>query len=658
MKYFPKHYLAVVLAAACPAAFADNVEEVVVTASPFAKSVEAVNKPVNLLSGESLQNASAATLGETLNGQLGVSSASFGPGVGLPIIRGQSDNRVKVMQDSVGSMDASAASPDHAVTLEPLLANKIEVLRGPAALRYGSGAIGGVVNVLDNRIPSELPDGITGGAELRNASANNETVGVANLNAAAGDFAFHIDGVKRNSGDMDIPGYAQKNPEDPTSAAKGFVPNTDAKSTSSTLGASYISGEDFIGISVNKLDNNYGVPPDGDELVRIDMHQTRYDLKGELNNPFDSFQKISARIGHNDYKHTEMEDGVPGTKFTNDAYEGRVELIHNPLELFDLDWNGAIGVQTAKSTFAAIGEEAFIPKSDISSLGIFIVEETKHNNWTYELGARTDSQKIAPTLDQGQPKVDSIHHGTINLSATTTWHFTEDQQFSLGLAQSQRAPSVEELLANGPHPATGSYLIGDDNLNEETSTNIEFGYHWHHDNFQFSTNVFYNHVKDFIYSSNLNKIIDDLNGYQYTQADATFKGFETELKIPFYQYWSLRLFSDLVRATLDNGGDLPRITPMRIGSSLDFNFNRWSANISATHAAKQDHAGYNESETDSYNRIDARIDYTFTNTGTDYTLFAKATNLANAEIRNASSYLRDIAPEAGRSLQVGIRVKF
>jgi len=654
MKSFSKHYLAIVIAAACPLVFADatDPEEVVVTASPFAKSVEAVNKPVNLLSGADLQNASAATLGDTLNGQLGVSSASFGPGVGLPIIRGQSDNRVKVMQDSVGSMDASAASPDHAVTLEPLLANKIEVLRGPAALRYGSGAIGGVVNVLDNRIPSELPENISGGAELRNSSVNDETVGVASFNAAAGNVAFHIDGVKRDSNDLDIPGYAQKNPEDPATASKGFIPNTDAKSKSGTLGVSYIDGDDFIGISVNKLDNNYGVPPDGDELVRIDMHQTRYDLKGELNNPFDGFQKLSAHIGHADYDHTEMENGEPGTKFTNDAYEGRVELIHNPLNLFNLDWNGAIGTQAAQSTFAAIGEEAFIPKSDITSAGIFIVEETKHNNFTYELGARTDSQKIAPVDGN------SITHDTINLSATTTWHFTEDQQFSVGIAQSQRAPSVEELFANGPHPATGSYLIGDENLNKESSTNIELGYHWHHDNFQFSTNVFYNHIKDFIYSKNLNEIIDDLTGYQYTQADTTFKGFETEIKIPFYQYWNLRVFSDLVRATLDNGGDLPRITPMRVGTSLDFDLNNWSANLSATHSTKQDRPGDYEDETNSYNRIDARVDYTFQNTGKDYTLFLKATNLTNEEIRNASSYLRDIAPEAGRNVQVGLRVKF
>jgi len=663
MKSFSKHYLAVVIAAACPfaSAVADSIDtdEVVVTASPLVKNIESVNKPVNLLSGDDLKNASAATLGETLNGQLGVSSASFGPGVGLPIIRGQSDNRVKVMQDSVGSMDASTASPDHAVTLEPLLATKIEVLRGPAALRYGSGAIGGVVNVLDNRIPSELPENIFGGIELRNSSVNDETVGVASVNAAVGKFAFHLDGVKRDSGDMEIPGYAEKNPEDMSTATKGIVQNTDAESKSGTFGVSYIDDKDFIGISVNKLDNNYGVPPDGDELVRIDMHQTRYDLKGEINNPFDSVQKISAHMGHADYEHTEIENGEPGTKFTNDAYEGRVELIHNPVEFFNQVWNGAVGLQVAESTFAALGEEAFIPKSDIRSTGIFVVEETKHNNWTYELGARADSQKITPDneTDSG-PSNGSIQHESINLSAATTWHFTQDQQLSLGVAQSQRAPSVEELLANGPHPATGSFLIGDENLNEEVSTNIELGYHWHHDDFQLSTNIFYNHIKDFIFAENLNDIIDDLDAYAYTQAKATFKGFETEIKIPFAQFWNLRVFTDQVRATLDDGGDLPRITPMRFGGSLDVEFNQWRANLSAVHSAKQDHPGDNEEDTGSYNRLDARVDYNFKNGDTNYTLFLKANNLTNEEIRNASSYLRDIAPEAGRNIQAGIRVNF
>ena len=667
MKFVLKHCLRVVMVFAClsifvQTAYAEDIDEVVVTASPFAKTAETVNQPVNVVSGEALHNAAAATLGETLNGQLGVSSASFGPGVGLPIIRGQSDNRVKVMQDSVGSMDASAASPDHAVTLEPLLADKIEVLRGPAALRYGSGAIGGVVNVLDNRIPSKLPSATSGGVELRSASVNDETAGVLTLNTAAGNVAVHIDGVKRDSGNMEIPHYSVKNAADQSDSTEGFVANTDAKSQSGTLGISYIGDDGFLGMSVNKLDNNYGVPPDGAEQVRIDMHQTRFDVKAELNNPFASIEKISARLGHNDYLHTELENGEAGTRFTNDAYEGRVELIHNAVNFLNLTWRGALGLQTAESTFAAIGDEAFIPKSDISTQGIFILEETTQGEWSYELGVRVDAQKIAPIAD------DAVKHHGINVSGSSTWHFTDTQKFTVALAQSQRAPSIEELLANGPHPATGSFLVGNENLHEETSNNIELGYHWHNHGVEISTNVFYNNISDFIYSRHeknpsAKQCIEkgeksELNCYLYTQANATFKGIEAEIKMPISATWNLRLFSDSVRATLDSGGDLPRITPMRIGSSLDYNWQAWSANVSVTHAAKQNHAGNDEPETESYNRVDSRVNYTLKNHEFEYTLFLKATNVLNAEIRNASSYLRDIAPEAGRGLQLGVRVTF
>jgi len=659
MKLFSRHSLTVALAAVSPLVFAnsdsdsqDSAEEVIVTASPFAKSEDTVSHPVNVISGEELHNAASATLGETLNGELGVTSSSFGPGVGLPVIRGQSDNRVKVMQDSVGSMDASAASPDHAVTLEPLLATKIEVLRGPAALRYGPGAIGGVVNVLDNRIPDKLPDQLTGGAELRNNSGNDETVGVVSLTGASGPIALHIDGVKRRSGDMDIPGFGPVNPDENT--PKGTLANTDAHAKSGSLGASYIGDEGFIGVSLNKQDNNYGVPPDGDEQVRIDMHQTRYDLKGELNNPFAGFDKLTGHLGHANYEHTEIEDGEPGTRFTNDAWEGRMELLHHHP---DSQWQGAVGIQAAQSTFAAIGEEAFIPKSDISSGGIFVVEENTQGHFTYELGARGDFQKITPQNSNGEGG-DSLEHHSLNLSGTATWHFTAEQQVSLGLAQAQRAPSVEELLANGPHPATGSYLIGDDKLNEETSTNLELGYHWHGEQAQVSLNGFYNQFADFIYARNLHQQIDDLNGYQYSQADATFRGFEAELKLTLSDSWQLRLFSDSVRATLDAGGDLPRITPMRAGSELSFDQNHWSGGLTITHAQRQSHPGDGETETAGYTKVDARVSYDFTSGDTHYTLFTKASNLTDEEIRNATSYLRNIAPEAGRSLQVGLRVGF
>lgn len=640
--------LAVAIAALCQPVFAENIEEVVVTASPLAKNAETVSRPVNVLSGEQLHAAASATLGETLNGQLGVSSASFGPGVGLPIIRGQSDNRVKVMRDSIGSMDASAASPDHAVTLEPLLATKIEVLRGPAALRYGSGAIGGVVNVLDDRIPDVLPAGVNGGIELRNNSANEEISTVAKANGAVGNLAIHVDGLKRESKNLKIPGFAENNPDETANTTHGYIANTDARFATASFGAAYIGADGFVGLSVNQLDNNYGVPPDSDELIRLDMQQTRYDLKGERNDPFTGFKKITTHIGYADYEHTEIEDGEPGTRFENNAVEARIEAVHNTLR----NWNGAIGLQVADSTFAAIGAEAFIPKADIRSTGVFIIEETEFNNWHYELGARGDYQSISPEVGQ------AIEHTSLNLSAATSRNLTLNHQLILGVAHSQRAPSIEESLAQGPHPATGRYLMGDRQLQEETSTNIELGHHWHTDGIESSINLFYNEISDYIYARDTGMVIDELEGAQYTQADATFKGAECELKSQLNANWRLRIFGDYVRATLDDGGDLPRIAPMRIGSAISFDKNRWSSNLSLTRATKQKHPGNNQSTTEAYTRIDAQISYRVAQHTAEYLLFLKGSNLLDEEIRNPSSYLRDIAPEAGRGFQAGLRLTF
>jgi iron complex outermembrane recepter protein len=649
----------------CPAfAYASELEELVVTASPLDKNRDAVNQAVATLSGDQLHQAAASTLGETLNGLPGVSSASFGPGVGLPIIRGQSDNRVKVMQDSIGTMDASAASPDHSVTIEPLFAKRIEVLRGPAALRYGSGAIGGVVNVLDNRIPDELPDGIEAALELRHGSVNDANTAVGTLTGSIGNVALHWDGINHENGDLNIPGNAANQVDSPLETTHGFIANTDAESHSNSLGASYIGDMGFLGLSVNKLTNNYGIPPAANtldstgaleeepELVRIDMNQTRYDLKGELNNPLSGIEKISLRAGHNDYQHTEMENGEPGTRFTNKAWEGRVEMVHQMIA----NWQGALGVQASDRTFAAIGDEAFIPKSDISNQGIFFVEETKRGAWTFELGARAEQQKIAP--DTGA----SISHDTTNLSGSSVWHFTRNQRLSFGIAKSQRAPSVEELLANGPHPATESFLVGDADLDVETSNNIELGYHWHSKRFQASINAYYNQIDNFIYARATGAIEDDLAEYQYRQQDANFSGAELELTIPLADQWSLRLFGDSVNAKFDRATGanayVPRIPPMRYGSALDFAKNNWKANLSMTHATAQDNPGANQTPTDAYTRMDANLSYTIDADSFNYLIFLKGTNLLNEEIRNSASFLREIAPEGGRGVQLGLRVSF
>ena len=525
-------------------------EEVFVTASPLSERGRAFAQATNSLSGDALRQRAAATLGETLDGELGLASASFGPGVGMPVIRGQSANRVKVMQDGVDSLDASNASPDHANGIEPLLAEKIEVLRGPSTLRYGAGAIGGVVNVIDKRVPKRQPDGIEGGVEWRSDSVNQSRVAIFSVAGALGDsWALYADGLYRQSEDLTIPGYARqpKNPADIETTTKGYIDNTDAEATSGSIGVSWIGTSGFIGVSVNQLNNEYGIPSGGhihtehtsaasvqgnafnDEEeeealdVRIVLQQTRYDIKGEWLQPFLSFERASIRLGVNDYQHREVEysagGAATGTRFINKGYEGRVELEHSALGRFDSDvdtdsgtaltpnsdrqsfgsWQGAVGIQWLSRDFSALGEESFIPQSAIEQGGIFWLEEWSIKpEVVVELGLRADRQKIVSKAEMIEPVhvVHSQHpelegdhhfvHHTANASASVRWNYSARQTLRLSWTHAERAPSVEELLSNGAHIATNSIDHGNPNLVVESSRNWDLGWQWqdHENNHQ------------------------------------------------------------------------------------------------------------------------------------------------------------------------------
>lgn len=623
-----------------------DADEVLVTGSPLGRTTETFTRPANLLAGDALKDAAGANLGETLSNEAGLASASFGPGVGLPIIRGQTDNRVKVMQDSISSMDASSASPDHAITLEPLLATRIEVLRGPAALRYGSGAVGGVVNVLNDRIPESSPKGFEGALETRFNSANDEAAGILKLKGGGDNFALYADGVSRTSNNLRIPGNSAIDPETALSNSKGYIANTNADYKEGTLGGSYLMDDGFIGLSINHLTNNYGVPPSEDALVRIDMKQTREDMKGEWRNLNDGIEKVSFRLGHNDYEHTEMEDGQPGTQFTNKAYEGRAELVHSRWG----NWQGAVGLQAASSDFAAIGEEAFIPASRIQNQGVFWLEEADFDPITLELGVRGEHQSIAP---EGHAE---RRDTAINLSSSLSWKLDDHQKLSASLARSERAPSVEELFSNGPHPATASFLVGDEKLNKETSLNTELGYHWHDDAIEFSTSLFYNKIADYIYANNMQEEAEEgLTLYHYQQADAAFVGGELEFHYKANDQWTLGLVADSVRAKLDSGEDLPRIPSFRWGGSVEFEQGQFQAGLNLRISADQKHAGPYELATAGYSRLDANISYHISEATR---LYLKGNNLLNEEIRNATSYLRAIAPEAGRNWTIGLEQQF
>lgn len=664
-----------------------QLEEVIVSASPIHNQHSDNARPISMLNGDDLRRNAASTLAETLTGQVGVSSASFGPGVGNPVIRGQSANRVKVMQDNLDTLDASNTSADHANTTEPLLADQIEILRGPSTLRFGSGAIGGVVNVIDGRIPSRQADGVTGAVETRFSSVNQESASVFRVDGGAGAFAWHVDGLYRDSNDVDIPGYS--NQHHPEEGGKGYIPNTDSRAHAYTLGGSWVGERGFLGLSVNRQQNQYGIPAgahshaseeddhddhgdhhdhdhdhhhhdhdshDDTVNVRVDMDQTRYDLKGELHDPLPGFSRLLVRTAYNDYQHTELENGVTGTKFDSNAWESRVELVHNPVA----GWEGAVGVQYTDREYGAVGAEAFIPRSTgIQNLGVFWIEEKHWDTQWVELGLRHERQTVAPDDGRG-----TIEHSASSASLGYHWSPADNHHFSALYSLAERAPSMEELLSDGAHIATQTYDLGDRDLDNEVSRNVDLGYEWQPlesaliDSFKI--NLFYNQISDFIYQHKTG--IEDhgshMTVFRYQQQDARFHGTEIEATLRLSDSLKLRLFGDAVRAKFEEGGDVPRLPPHRVGAELQLEQPGWYGSLQVIEAATQNHTGDGEDSTDGYTRVDAQVSVPLAWGADGSLVFVRATNLLDDDIRHSSSFLREVAPEAGRGISAGVRLAF
>ena len=454
------------------------------------------------------------TLGDTLKNEPGITSQSFGPGVGTPVIRGQSGPRVRVMQNSLGNNDVSTLSPDHANGVNPIIAERIEVLRGPSTLLYGNGAIGGVVNVIDNRIPEQVPDKLLGGAgEQRYDSATTETSSALKLEGGKDMFAYHFDGFYRDQGNVHIGGQpideSAARATDPTLEGTpvlenpvGLINNSNARSRGGSAGASIIGDVGLVGAAINSLENNYGIPPNGtgSPPVRIQLNQTKYDFKGQLNKPFALAEDVRMKFGYTDYKHVELDGGIPATTFLNKSYESRLELEHQPIGIV----KGVLGFQSVNSQFSALGSETIVPKSAIDSYGLFAVESFAIGDVTYELGVRGEWQGIAP-----EKTYSSVSYVPISGSVSALWDITKQHQLSLAVTQSQRAPQVQELFSNGIHDATKSYELGDPNLQKEISYNLDLGYRFNADWMTAEINLFHNWVNDYIYQQQANRVFNE-----------------------------------------------------------------------------------------------------------------------------------------------------
>jgi iron complex outermembrane receptor protein len=630
-------------------------DEVVVTGTPHEQAPGDIAQSVTVIRADDLDRIRAANLGETLANELGVSSTYFGTGASRPIIRGLAGARVRVLEDGLDAMDAASASDDHAVSVEPLVADQVEIFRGPTTLLYGSGAVGGVVNTVTTRIPELAPpDGFAGAFELRGDSVANDRAGAVRLDGGRDSLAWHFDAQRRDGGDYSIPGFARAAPE--PGDVRGVLPNSAVETDAAAAGASWIGERGFLGAAVNTFSTLYGIPSREAEPVRIDLDQTRVDVRGGWSELGGAISEVDFAIGSNDYEHVELEGDEAGTRFTNDAAEARLELVHSPLGR----WSGAFGVQASDREFAAVGEEAFVPPVDTRSFGVFLVEQLDLGPWKLSFGGRFEEQRQRPT--GGVPDVDDH---AVSLSTAAVHDLGAGYSFVVNLGRAERLPVAEELYSNGPHLATGVIQIGDASLHGEVSAHLDVGIRRKNGDATWSVTAFRTHFDDFIYLDDTGVVdpADDLPVLAFVQRDADFAGIEAEIFRPVASVAGgeidVRVFGDYVRGELRAGGDLPRMPPARVGARLQFHDERVLAGIEAVRYADQDRVAPNETPTDGYSLLNADFRVKLAAAGGfELELFVNGANLTDEEARKHTSFVKDLAPLPGRNYAVGVRSRF
>ncbi len=624
-------------------------DEIVVSAGGQPRGESEIAQPINVLSGDELLEVLQASLGETLEQEPGVTASFFGPGSSRPVIRGLGGSRVRTLEDGIGSLDASTSSPDHAVSIEPGQAERIEVLRGPATLLYGSSAIGGVVNVIDDRIPRyRAAKPLSGTADLRLGSVAEEITGSVGLTGGAGDWAWSVGGLHRHTSPYEVPRGA-------TLTGEETVGNSDLQSDSGRLGVTrFFSDKGWVGLSVSGIDSFYGIPGgDHEEALRIDLEQRRFDLKSELRNPFGRFASAKIRAGWVNYQHQELEGSEVGTQFFNDAWEARVELVQQTRG----NLTGSIGIQARDRDFRAVGEEAFVPRIESTNLAVFAVEQWTKNRLIYEFGARYESQDTqTPALKAGRK------FSGLSASAGLLVKLSKIWQTGGSVSRAVKMPTGEELFSNGPHFATQSFEVGNLYLTEEISLGTDLFLRRQGSRFSGELRLFHNQFDDFIFQSITGDVTDGLSLSLWSQADATFTGGELEGAVELVddgkQHLDLEVTTDWVRGELDLGSDLPRIPPASVSLGLDYHRGAWGGHLRWREIADQDHIADNETATQGYSMINASMGYRWMSEAMVIDLLVRGRNLTDQVARNHISFLKNESPLPGRDLTMSLRLAF
>ncbi|WP_394222373.1 TonB-dependent receptor [Alteromonas gracilis] len=705
------------------------IEVVDVLATPMHMSVMESATPVSVLTGETLRRQQAATLGDTLETLPGVQTNFHGNVASTPVIRGLSGPRVLITQNGLDVSDVSRVGPDHAVASEASTATQIEVLRGPATLFFGSGAIGGVVNVVDQRVPTSAET--RGEFLLETQTVNDQKLGTFNVTTGVDNFAFYADGFYRDANDYETP--VAPDIDDPD--GERVVENSNEESSGFTFGTSYLFEQGYVGISVEQFDREYGIPGHshgGVSSVFADLEQTKYQLLGEYNFQNRFLQSVHFRAGSTDYEHAEIEGGFTGTTFSNQTDEVRVELLHTPIA----GWHGGLSLHYKGSDVFAQGEEAFTPPSEMEMFALALMEERHFGDLLIQLGARAErvtldaASVLLPDLDahehddeehEGEEHEGEEHdHGDehdhdhgggefirqfdveqeftpVSLSAGAVYTINESYNVGVSLSRSERAPSASELLSFGPHIGTRTYEIGalfdlsndgefvlsQTPIDLETANNIDLTFRKTQGDVGFVFNAFYNQVDNYYFQDGTGLFAesghdhdhgdehsgehggdghdehsDELPVYLFSSADAILHGFEVQVAWQTTDNLKLDFFADYVKARLKDGGALPRTSPMRVGSHVQYTLDRLRADLDITYFAKQDDISSFETETDGYTLVDASITYDIPMGDIDLSVYLSGENLTDQEARVHTSFLKDIAPRPGRNFAFGVRGYF
>jgi iron complex outermembrane receptor protein len=666
-----------ILAVVAPAVFADDtttqqLETLTSQAHPLVQTAADFAVADQVIEQKSLKER-APTIGDALADELGVYSNQYGSGSSRPVIRGQDGPRVKVLQHASETADVSSLSPDHAVTVDPILAKQIEIIRGPSTLLYSAGTVGGLVNVTDQKIPTSMPEkGLEGTAGLRYNSGSDEKLASAGATVALGSqFALRVEGSKREANDYIAPNYFHEHEGELEKERR--VGNTFAKGETVSVGGSWIGERGFAGIAYTNRQDQYGLPGHsheyesctvsgnlligcgeedyGDEHETgpwVDLKSERYDFRTEILNPLAGFEKLRAHASYTDYQHDEIEGDSVATTFKSKSYDARLEMVHQPIA----DWEGVVGVQYNQQKLDITGEESILEPTKTQKWSVFGLEHKQWNDFHFELGARVDHQ----TIDIESDRKDYDDHA-VSYSGAVNWMFAPNYKLSLVGSHQERLPLAQELYADGKHLATNTYERGNENLDVEKSNNLELGFHYDTDKIDYHVHIYHNWYDNYIYAQTAYRY-ENFRLVDYTQDKARFYGTEAEASYALNDVYKMSVFGDYVRGKIDNE-NAPRVPAGRLGTKVNANFsNTWSGTAEYYHVFEQDRIASYETETEGYNMVNLGFAYNGQYMqGNDYRVYFKANNLLDETVYSHTSFLSTI-PQVGRNFTVGLDFSF